>query len=256
MKDRFSSGTLTLSGHLAGSTSTGPARPAVVLIHGYPSGPAGRVGALAGMADLADRMADDMGWLAFSPSLRGVGDSEGNFSIGGWVEDVAAATAYVRSTNRITNLWLAGFGTGGALAICAGAADPTVAGVAALAAPADFDDWATNPRRLVEHARETGIIRTHSYPENAELFVRGLRTVQAENCARALAPRPLLLVHGNDDDTVPPIDARALADAHQSAELRFVDGAEHRLRHDPRAMAILLGWLDRQRHLATDPSHA
>ncbi|MDX6234670.1 MAG: hypothetical protein QOH68_3788, partial [Nocardioidaceae bacterium] len=30
---------------------------------------------------------------------------------------------------------------------------------------------------------------------------------------------------------------------------RLVNGAGHRLRHDPRAIAILLGWLDRQRHL-------
>jgi putative redox protein len=29
--------------------------------------------------------------------------------------------------------------------------------------------------------------------------------------------------------------------------MRVIDGAGHRLRHDPRAMAMLLGWLDRQR---------
>jgi putative redox protein len=29
--------------------------------------------------------------------------------------------------------------------------------------------------------------------------------------------------------------------------MRVIDGAGHRLRHDPRAMAMLFGWLDRQR---------
>jgi putative redox protein len=29
--------------------------------------------------------------------------------------------------------------------------------------------------------------------------------------------------------------------------MRIIDGAGHRLRHDPRAVAVLLGWLDRQR---------
>jgi uncharacterized protein len=48
---------------------------------------------------------------------------------------------------------------------------------------------------------------------------------------------------------VPVFDARVLADAHGSAELRLINGAGHRLRHDPRAVAVLLGWLDRQRHL-------
>jgi putative redox protein len=32
--------------------------------------------------------------------------------------------------------------------------------------------------------------------------------------------------------------------------LQIIQGAGHRLRHDPRAMAMLLGWLDRQRTLA------
>jgi putative redox protein len=42
-------------------------------------------------------------------------------------------------------------------------------------------------------------------------------------------------------------DSRMLAEAHGDAELRVIPGAGHRLRHDPRAIAILMGWLDRQR---------
>jgi putative redox protein len=38
-----------------------------------------------------------------------------------------------------------------------------------------------------------------------------------------------------------------LSDAHGEAELRLIPGAGHSLRHDPRAIAVLLGWLDRQR---------
>jgi putative redox protein len=41
-----------------------------------------------------------------------------------------------------------------------------------------------------------------------------------------------------------------LGDAHGEADLRFIAGAGHRLRHDPRAVAVLLGWLDRQKHRA------
>ena len=52
-------------------------------------------------------------------------------------------------------------------------------------------------------------------------------------------------VHFIDND--PAADARALADAAApNSELRFVQAAGHRLRHDPRAVATLLGWLDRQ----------
>jgi putative redox protein len=57
----------------------------------------------------------------------------------------------------------------------------------------------------------------------------------------------MLVIHGDDDESVPVSDARQLAQAHGSAELRILAGGGHRLRHDPRAIAILLGWLDRQR---------
>ena len=46
-------------------------------------------------------------------------------------------------------------------------------------------------------------------------------------------------------------DARQFAEAHGSAELRLLQGAGHRLRHDPRAVAILIGWLDRQRNVVS-----
>ena len=54
-------------------------------------------------------------------------------------------------------------------------------------------------------------------------------------------------MHGDDDEIVPTADSRVLAQAHGSAELQIIGAAGHRLRHDPRAMAVLLGWLDRQR---------
>ena len=62
-----------------------------------------------------------------------------------------------------------------------------------------------------------------------------------------LPPRPFLVLHGSADDVVPVGDARLLADAARgSSELRIVHAAGHGLRHDPRAIAALLGWLDRQ----------
>jgi putative redox protein len=57
----------------------------------------------------------------------------------------------------------------------------------------------------------------------------------------------MLVMHGADDESVPPTDSRRLAEAHGSAELRVFGGAGHRLRLDPRAIAVLMGWLDRQK---------
>lgn len=220
--------------------------PAVVLAHGYPSDLHTSPVESTALPELADRIASEMGWLALALAFRGCGESEGSFSLGGWLDDLSAAVDHLQATEGVAAVWLAGFGTGGALAVCAAAGRPSVRGVATLGAPADFDDWASHPKRLVEHARQLGVIRERGFPSDLDAWAKELRDLRAVACAPELAPRPLLVVHGSDDDVVPAFDARVLVDAHGAAELRIVTGAGHRLRHDPRAIAVLLGWLDRQ----------
>jgi putative redox protein len=244
----FPSGGLTLKAHRAEPPpSAGAHPPAVVLCHGFPGGAIGATGAVQAYPDLGDRIASELGWLVHVPGLRGAGGSEGHFSLGGWLDDIAAAIAHLRATARPSGIWLVGFGTGGALCVCAAAKDSAIKGVAVLGAPADFDDWASQPRRLLEHCRAIGLIRDPAFPPAADRWARELREVRAVQCMAAVAPRPVLVIHGTDDESVPAFDARVLADAHGDAELRLIAGAGHALRHDPRAMAILLGWLDRQR---------
>lgn len=250
MEHRFPSGGELLVAHLARPPMRADVTtvPAVVLAHGYPSGTGSAPTAALTMPELADRIAAEMGWLALAVAFRGCGGSEGSFSLGAWLEDLGSAVTHLQRSEQVSGVWLAGFGTGGALAVCAGARTAEVRGVAALAAPADFDDWASHPRRLLEHAREVGLVTDPRIPSDPDAWAKELRDVRAVACAPQLAPRPLLVVHGSDDDLVPLFDARVLVDAHGDAELRIIDGAGHRLRHDPRAMAVLLGWLDRQRH--------
>jgi pimeloyl-ACP methyl ester carboxylesterase len=251
---RFGSGGHLLNAHLARPPMrAGISRtPAVVLVHGYPSDVQDADQAAAALPELADRLASEMGWLALAVALRGCGGSEGSFSLAGWLEDLRTSVAHVQADGPVSGVWLVGFGTGGALAVCAAADEPSVRGVAALGAPADFDDWATHPRRLLEHARDVGIIDDPLFPPSVEAWAKELKELKAVEAVKRLAPRPLLVVHGSDDDLVPAYDARVLVDAHGSAELRMINGAGHRLRHDPRAVAVLLGWLDRQRHRRAD----
>ncbi|MDH3707101.1 MAG: alpha/beta hydrolase [Acidimicrobiia bacterium] len=242
---------LTLQAHLARPSGASEyAAPAVVFTHGFPSAPAGGANSYSGFAGLVERVATTMGWVALSFQFRGTGESEGDFSLDGWLDDIANAVAFVRATERVGGVWLAGFGTGGSLAVCAGADDPDVRGVAAVAAPADFADWARSPRKLLDHARELGVITTEGFPDAFDAWSAQLAAHRAESSAARLQPRPLLVMHGSDDDLVPQLDARAVAEAHGQADLRVIGGAGHRLRHDPRAVAVLLGWLERQRHRA------
>lgn len=248
MSYSFRSGDLTLAGHLARPQSIEPELPGLILCHGFPAGVAGAAASAVSFPQLADRIAAELGWAVLSFNFRGAGRSEGDFSLRGWLDDLHAAIDHLRQLDRVRAIWLAGFGTGGALCVCAGSARPEVQGVAAMAAPADFDDWANHPRRLLQHARDIELITSPGFPRSLDAWSRELRAIRPALAVRDLAPRPLLVLHGSEDEAVPAFDARVVSDAHGQADLRIIGGAGHQLRHDPRALAVLLGWLDRQKH--------
>lgn len=245
MDYRFESGHLTLSGHLSVPEASISDSPGLVLCHGFPT--RGRESQQSGKSfpELADRIAAELGWCVLTMNFRGCGKAEGEFSLDGWLDDVHAAALHLAALG-VDGVWLAGFGTGGSLAVCEGARNPDVRGVAALATPADFDDWARNPRQLLLHARQVQVVRDPDFPPAFDQWSAAIKSVRPVVAAEELAPRPLLVVHGDSDDLTPQADGRALAAAHGSAEFRLIAGAGHELRHDPRAIAVFLGWLARQ----------
>ena len=248
MERRFTVDGNELAAHLARPSRPHPrAQPGVVIAHGFPAEAGGGANSTKSFPELADRIATDLGWVALAYASRGVDESEGDFSLDGWLRDLRGAIDHLVESSGCDAMWTIGFGTGGALAIAAAVGDDRIRGVAAIAAPADFEDWAANPRKLLLLAREIGIIRSEGFPESVDKWAAELRTVRAAHAAEQLDNRDLLLIHGSDDENVPVFDARALDDAHAGSDLRIVPGGGHHLRHDPRAIAILLGWLDRQR---------
>lgn len=240
---------IELEAHLACPTQNPrTARPGLVIAHGFPAEAGGGINSTSSFPGLADRVATECGWASLTFSSRGIAKSGGDFSLAGWLRDLRAAISHLRESVRCDGVWLLGFGTGGALAVEAGAADETILGVCAVSLPADFSDWARNPRKLLLLAREMGTIRDDKFPTDFGAWSQQLRSIDASKAATRLSPRELLVIHGSEDEVVPVLDARAVADAHGLADLRIIDGASHHLRHDPRAIAIIFGWLDRQRN--------
>ena len=246
METGFEADGLRLSAYLA-RPPMGGGRHGLVLCHGVPSGPRGAATSGQTYPEFADRLAAELGWVVLTFNFRGTGASEGQFSLGGWLADLGAAVDTLLATDSVADVWLAGFGAGGSLAICTAGEDERVQGVAALGAPSGFDEWASDPDRFHAHAREIGVIRDARFPVDRDAWARELREIRPLALIGKIPPRELLLVHGEDDAIVPPNQMRELADAAEGfAEIRLLVGAGHRLRHDPRAVAALLGWLSRQ----------
>ena len=246
MHETFDSGGLKLASHFA--RPPGIARvPGLVFCHGFPVGPRGGQSSASTYPELAERLAREVGWAVLSFNFRGTGTSEGDFSLDGWLADLGAAVDVLSDRTDVGGVWVAGSSTGGALAICHAADDDRVHGVATLAAPASFAEWAANPARLLADSRALGIIKKQDFPPDQAAWGDMFTTVSPLAAAARLAPRQLFLIHGDQDEVVPLADGRALYEAaYGHADLRVVVGASHRLRHDPRAIAILIGWLARQ----------
>ena len=248
MDRRFTVDGNELRAHLAVPTRARTrVRGGVVIAHGFPAEAGGGINSTASFPALADRIAAEVGCAGMAYASRGVDQSKGQFSLVGWRRDLGGAIDHLAESTDCTDIWLVGFGTGGALAMVAGARDERVRGVAAIAAPADFVDWGRNPRKLLLLAREIGVVDDPEFPSSFDEWAAEIAQVRAVEAAAAFGERDLIVIHGSDDESVPLFDARAVADACEGSDLRVIPGAGHHLRHDPRAIAILLGWLERQR---------
>lgn len=247
MDQSFHSGGYKLACHIKepNHTERGSDAPGLILCHGFPIGPIDARRAAGTFPQLIDRIVYDIGIPAMTFNFRGCGQSTGDFSLQGWIDDLRAAIEHLRRETGVERAILVGTNTGGSIAICVAADDPRVCAAGLLSPRADFDDWAEQPRRFLDHAREIGAIRTPGFPTSMDEWSRAFRRFRPVPAAKRFAPRPMLVMHGEDDDSVPTSDARQLAQAHGDAELALFPGAGHRLRHDPRAVAVMLGWIER-----------
>jgi uncharacterized protein len=231
----------------ASSPSPGaPLSGHVVLCHDLPRAKGSASDVAQTYPSLADRLTRETAWHVVTGTLRGAGQSEGDFSALGWLEDL---TALIESEiPDDAPRWLVGFGFGGVLALHLAAADSRIAGVACLGTPATLDALIGDPEALVERCVRTGVIRTPGYPSAPDTWAKEFSRFHPREDAEQLKGRPLLVVHGADDPDIDLADASALSgSATGPSDLRVVYGAGHWLRADPRVIAILIGWLELRR---------
>jgi uncharacterized protein len=218
----------------------------VVLCHDLPRTRGSASDVASTLPALADRLTRETAFRVVVGTLRGAGDSAGDFSVDGWLDDMCVVMD--AEVPEDAPRWLVGFGFGGALALHVAASDERVAGVVCLGTPANVDRMSADPAALVERCLRSGVISTPGFPSAPDTWAKELSLLHPEEDAEMLRGRPLLVIHGADDPDVTQEEARALAAAATGpSDLRIVYGAGHWLRADPRVIAILVGWLERRR---------
>lgn len=230
--------------YASASSPGAPVRGHVVLCHDLPRPKGSAADVALTFPALADRLTRETGWRVVTAALRGAGQSSGDFSALGWLEDL---TDLVENEVPVADpRVVVGFGFGGVLALHLAAGDERVAAVACLGTPADLGPLVREPDELLAHCRRAGVVTTPGFPASVDGWAKELSVLHPAEDATALVGRPLLVVHGSDDPDVPLSAARELAEAATGpSELHAVYGAGHWLWADPRVIAVLGGWLER-----------
>lgn len=219
--------------------------PTVCVCHGIPAkipAPGDR-----GYAALAEQICRH-GFAVLIFNFRGTGASGGNLDILGWTRDLKAMVGYLWALPEVDKscLSLLGFSGGAAVSVYVASQDNRVSSVVACACPAEFTFFtkADKPQSIIDHFRSIGTIRDNDFPHSTREWLGRFELVKPINYVAGISPRPLLLVHGSQDETIKVSDAHRLySRAGEPKQLVIVDGAGHRLRRNDEAMAVVLDWL-------------
>lgn len=219
--------------------------PAVCVCHGIPSGNPSDPSD-GGYPLLAEKICQE-GFAVLIFNFRGTGASAGNLDIFGWSADLKAAIDYLYALPEVdkSHLSVLGFSGGAAVSVFVASQDRRVSSVVACACPAEFSFLEANePQSLIEHFRSIGAIRDKDFPHSVEEWIDGFRIISPIEYVAGIAPRPLLLVHGDADEVVDVSQAYELyARAGEPKQLVIIEGGGHKLRRDEKAVTIVTDWL-------------
>jgi len=228
----FRSGPNTLRGMLHSPDGAGP-HPCVMLCHGFTGH---RIEAHFLFVKLARQFARS-GLAALRFDFAGSGESDGEFAdmtLSGEVADAEAALEFVRRHPAVAadRVGVAGLSLGGAVAaLLAGRRRADIRALGLLSAVAE-------PARILSFIR-TGKFEAQlaerDYIDWDGLMVRRgfLQDLETHRPAEALAGYggPVLIVHGCEDATVPPSEARTFQQARAKSDaptrLEMIQDADH-----------------------------
>jgi pimeloyl-ACP methyl ester carboxylesterase len=230
--------------HLAGRADS----PVVILCHGY-------YRSLAEPFSLGCEL-NRLGYHVLRFDFRGCGLSAGRFTTLGYreVADVLGAVDHLHERLGPRPVGALGISMGAVAALRAASDCPDIAAVVADSAYADLKDTICHKTRETLRLPPLVGLGWASIRFGEWLSGGNVAAVRAVDAAARLTPRPLLLIHGEKDDYLPPDNAERLFEAaREPKELWLAPGSGHamaRLDHGREYVARVHAFF--QRWLAAD----
>ena len=174
-----------------------------------------------------------LGMAALRVEMYGHGNSEGRFedhNLFKWLNNVMAVMRYARSLDFVTDMYVCGHSQGGLTAILAAGMYPDVFKAAVILSPASM---------LPEKAREGQLFRVSfdpcSIPDEAYVsdtekvtgdYIRAAQLIDADDAVKRYK-KPVLIVHGDEDEAIPVEYSIKLRDKYEHAKLVVIKGDDH-----------------------------
>jgi dipeptidyl aminopeptidase/acylaminoacyl peptidase len=209
-------------------------RATVLLLHGVPG--------VEKNLDIAYALRDG-GWNCLYFHYRGCWGSQGDYDLGGLVDDVRAAADWLTRHPAVDGqrLALVGNSLGGYATLAAGAADPRFK---ALVPICPLVDPIAAPLSDSDAADYASMVNGVS-PKQLQVQWAGLTPIRA--LAPRLAGRPILLVTAERDEHFPPEHYRSLLAALPNLTRHQIGGADHSFSAQRRELvSTVVGWLREQ----------
>ncbi len=223
-------------------------RPLVIFLHGFTSSK-DRPHNIASCEAMREA-----GFATLRLDLYGHGESGGEFkkhTLYKWISNTLAAMDYARTLESVTDLYLSGHSQGGlTAALAAGMAPDRVKGLI-LRAPAFMIPRCAREGNMLgqrfDPAHIPDEVQTIKGLTLEGNYLRVAQTIHVEDAVDRF-PGPVLLLHGDEDDTVPLEDSVRAAARYQNCRLEIIPGETHHFDRHPGTMKTLIReWLRKTR---------
>jgi putative redox protein len=215
-----------------------------VVCHGFTGSKEGGGRAKA----MAERLARETGFSFILFDFAGNGESQGRFedlTLSRQIEDLSAVVDWCvqQSPGPVVTM---GRSFGGSTVLAHGAADPRVQAVCTWAAPIHLVDLFSEVIIAEPAEDKVQLADADGTVDLRKDFLRDLESYDLLKAAAVLAPRPLLIIHGENDDVVPVSDARRLySAASDPRELHIIPGGDHQFTTTSEQVWKIVGrWLN------------
>jgi len=195
--------------------------------------------------ELVERIANQSGWTVLSVLCSGIDGSEGRFSPKSWCDDMTVVANFLVSANQAKSVIIAGYDIAAAVCLYVASRSEAVRGVATISPIVDLSGYSSKPQLLVRQAQAVGV-KVSSKSTDIDLWTHQLQELDPAKSADLLGSKQWLFISGRDDEIVKDAELKEfLAVSGATAEAHALTAGDHDLTTDPRMMAILLGWMER-----------